>query len=268
MTMMFGNPFRDHTVAVERLATAGIAPPKEWTDLLNRYREFSALPGGDAQRRLTQAILDNDTDADLDELRAFALMEAAASPQDRATVTNAVQAAVTTRLVNIYEPSAAAAYDRAAAQFDKAAQHFTRLADTIDADTDADVVVTLNDPQRKAWGELPIAALGLETALAVLREAAWLCGIGNIKSDETTIALALDTDGVDRRELWSAWEAQEGRCGRWGAIHKLGAPLAAADLDSFTPYRRPLPMEEKWVRVEGGIGHRRVLIDPEVETAQ
>jgi hypothetical protein len=259
---MFENTFGDHVQAVERLAAAGITPPQEWSDLLNRYRTFQGMTG-DAQRRLTQAILDGEDD-DVDELHGFALIEAVASPQDRAAVNNVVEAAVSTRLMNLYEQSAKAAYVKAAAAFDKAAQQFEKCADLIDPCTDPEAVINLSDAQRKAWGEAPLAVNAVNAALDVLREAAWLCGVSAVTTDEVTIALTLNTEGVDRRELWAAWETVEGRCGRWAAIHTLGVPITANKTpDSLEPYRQPLPMEETWERVEGEIGYSRRMIDPE-----
>jgi hypothetical protein len=82
------------SAAVERLSAAGIPTPQQWTDLLNRYRTFHGMTG-DAQRWLTQAILDGEDDG-IDELHGFALIEAVASPRDRATVNNAAAAAVET----------------------------------------------------------------------------------------------------------------------------------------------------------------------------
>ena len=260
---MYESAFSDHVEAVERLAAAGIPAPKEWTDLLNRYQTFTAMTS-DAQRRLTEAVLDGNTD-EVDELRAFALIEAASNAEHRAAVNNFVGAAVATRLTNLYEPSAEKSFVKAAALFNAAAKRFTGFADLVDPDMDADVVVTLNDAQRQAWGQAPVAVRDLDAALAVLAEAAWLCGVSGVTSGETLIALAMDTTDVDRRSIWEAWETVEGRCGRWAAVHKLGAPLAAADLDGFQPYRRPMPMEERWERVPGEIGHSRREYDPETK---
>jgi hypothetical protein len=65
--------------------------------------------------------------------------------------------------MNLYEQSAKAAYTKVAALFDKAAQQFEKCADLIDPDTEPEAVLTLNDAQRKAWGEATIIVNGLAT---------------------------------------------------------------------------------------------------------
>jgi hypothetical protein len=258
---MYESAFSDHVEAVERLAAAGIPAPKEWTDLLNRYQTFTALTS-DAQRRLTEAVLDGNTD-EVDELRAFALIEAASNAEHRATVNNFVGAAVATRLTNLYEPSAEKSFVKAAALFNAAAKRFTGFADLVDPNLDAELVIDLDDKQRQAWGQAPVAVRDLDAALAVLAEAAWLSGVSGVSTGETLIALAMDTTDVDRRSIWEAWETVEGRCGRWAAVHALGLEIAAANLDGFQPYRRPAPLQESWERVDGEIGFTRRMVDPE-----
>ena len=80
---------------------------------------------------------------------------------------------------------------------------------------------------------------------------------------EHLIALTVDTDGIHRRKVWSAWERTDGRTSRWGALIGIGAVLRAAALDGLQPYRRPRPMEVRQVRV--GIGIRQEPFDPEDE---
>ena len=97
--------------------------------------------------------------------------------------------------------------------------------------------------------------------MARLQAAAALAGTPDTEKGEVMIALTIDAAGLHRRRVWEAWRHVAGRTGRWGALLRIGATIRAHDLDGFTPYRPPRPMEVK--QVPHGIGIRQVPQDPE-----
>lgn len=96
--------------------------------------------------------------------------------------------------------------------------------------------------------------------MAALAAAASLCGIAT-GQQEQLLALVCDPGGLHRRRVWEAWNTT-GRTGRWTPLVTLGVVIRAADLDGFTPYRAPKPMEVKQIPVARG-AVRFEQVDPE-----
>ncbi len=260
---MFGlnDPYASHTTAVDVLADAGITPPQEWTALRDNFNQF-------ASDELTEDVIGQLTDAiaagklkEVPRLHALALGRMAASSQNVASVTNDVKARITRRLFDLYAPVAESNYAKAAQTFDHWAAVFTAAASAVDPESPAEDIVALDDDQRHAWTVAQEAKFQLSASLEVLKAAAKLCGHDNADSREYGPPLACDTSGHHRRRLWEAWDTTEGRTGRWGALHAMGVTLRAAPLGAIEPYRLPQPMEERWQKV--GVGHQRVVVDPE-----
>lgn len=259
--MLYDNPFRSHTDKVELLTAAGIAAPAEWTTVRNRFAAFTEHPGSRAQQSLTDAIV-NGTDADTGTLYALALAEASADPPTRAAVRNQVEAAVLTRLRELYRPSAVSNYLQAADTFDAIAAKLTAAAKAVNITADAETIVNANDKQRTAWTSALLAARELDATVPLLTAAAHLAGL-TVNTVEATFALTIDPGNTTRRAAWTAHDTASGRCGKWAALLAAGCTIRAhRQLDAFEPYRRPAPMQEQWETVGRG-RHRRVMVDPE-----
>jgi hypothetical protein len=98
----------------------------------------------------------------------------------------------------------------------------------------------------------------------VLYAAALLAGTpDNEDDDQLRIPLVVaNVSDLHRRRLWEAWDAG-GRCGRWSALHRINAKIAAASKpEKVEPYARPRPMiQRNRVNVHGG--YSTEYIDPE-----
>jgi hypothetical protein len=257
--------FSDYLGRVKTLTDAGIAPPKSWLELRDRFDRFRAMPLSAAQRVIDALTRPTRSD-DVPMLYAHVLAETAL-PHFQAIVDNTVAAAIETKLRELYAPAAQGIYAKAAERFNQAAQAFTDAAAATDtATTDAGAVAAMTDEQTQAWADAPTLAVQLGNALPILTTAAELAGKTVNPDDGGTLALCIDTAGADKRRLWAAWETETGRCGRFGALYAAGAKIRACpDLDTFAPYVRPKPLE---VRREPEPGaprgyYRDVVHDPE-----
>ena len=258
---MYENYFADHVDAVQRLADAGIAPPKAWSDLLRRYQEFAEMTPGGCAQRIVDAVLTGKQTADMPMQYVLAIAEADATPTAIAAVRNRVQSAVLAQLRGAYASAAAANYTKAAALFNAAATTFTASAEAVDVEAVAEEVLNTHDEQRQAWAAAPVQARELDQLLEVLALAAELAGHHIVNDSQYT--LVVDDAGVPRREAWAAWDTNAGRCGRWSALLAVGCQLRThPDLDTFAPAPRPAPMEERWVTESRGVFIRE-LVDPE-----
>ena len=262
---MYENYFADHVDAVQRLADAGIAPPKAWSELLRRYEQFAEMTPGGCGERIVDAVLTGKQTADLPMQYVLAIAEADATPPAIAAVRNRVQAAVLVQLRGAYASAAAANYTKAAALFNAAATTFTASAEAVDVEAVAEEVLDTHDEQRQAWAAAPVQARELDQLLEVLALAAELAGHPIV--NDAQFSLVVDDTGVPRREAWQAWDTNAGRCGRWAALLAVGCQLRAhPDLNTFAPDPRPAPMEERW-HATGRGQFTRELVDPEEEGA-
>jgi hypothetical protein len=252
------DPLDSHISAVR---TLGVTPPLDWLDLVECFERYALMDARPTTARLINAVVDPASGDDLIALRADALAEVSATPTAHAEVTAAVKAAVLIQLREYYAPHAVANYASAADYFDGLAQKFTDAADLVDPESDPAMMVDEVEKARKAWTTAEQLAHRLTAALDGLSAAASLAGTPI--DQEHLIALTVDTDGIHRRKVWSAWERTDGRTSRWGALIGIGAVLRTAALDGLQPYRRPRPMEVRQVRV--GIGVRQEPFDPEDE---
>ncbi|WP_197498953.1 hypothetical protein, partial [Mycobacterium sp. E3298] len=209
------------------------------------YRALQ-LPACD---RLTAAIINPSKSDDVTLLHALALAETA-SPQSQAEVDNRVASVVERRLLELYRPHAGDIYQQVVDQFDSAATAFADAAATTDVEASAASVVNARDEQRAAWTAAEAGAAKLDALLKLLATAAALAGIKDAFTNAALIGLAVDATGLHRRRVWEAWLA-EGRCGRWSALHRVGATLRAADLGSFAAYDEPVPVEVRTEQVAG-----------------
>lgn len=261
------DPFYVHTSCVDTLSANGVPTPGRWSELRDRFNRYTALTRPAAER-LAAEIVNPTPGADLTMVRAAALGEQAADSGDEAAVTARVRTAVHDKLIQLYAPVAQQNYAAVASRFDKAAGLFGKAARTCDPDIDSGDVIRLGERARAAWLSSEVVANELSELLPVLCAAAHLVGCdGSIaglgaEGDVLRLPLGCDPGKSHRRRVWEAWQAS-GRCGRWAALHKLGAQLRAHSNPSrLQPYQEPKPFTARWVPGEYG-GYQQEVLDPE-----
>ena len=251
---------------MEAVNDAGLPPPPEWTALRDRFDAY-LTPTQSILNRLTAAVIDGQPDADVPLLKALA----AAEMMDPATGGKAVahlRDRVLHRLREIYTAAAGANYRAVAERFNDVAQHFCATANTVDIEADAASMIDKPDKVRRAYLDAESFANALTKLVPPLCAAATLAtGIDIHPSDQLAVLpLVADTSGK-RRTIWDAWDVgQQGRTGRWGALHRANIPIRACPLDTYQqPYRRPLPIRREQQQVPGAPRGeiRWVEIDPE-----
>ncbi|MFD6860551.1 hypothetical protein ACFWCF_24830 [Rhodococcus sp. NPDC060090] len=261
--MLGQHPLEHFREQVDIIAAAGATIPDTYTAIHTRWVDYleTLNPAG---QQLIDAIIDPNIDADLDMLRALALAEKAPAT-DKADLSNQMRGPVLLALRQAYEPQAAANYRLLADRFTTTATDFTKAVRTIDPDSSAEQMATQPDKARKAWADASILALQLDQQIPTLATAAALAGL-RINGNDAHLGLTCDTTGLHRRRVWEAWETDTGRTTKWGALVTLGVTLRAASLDEYEHYRRPAPIEVKYVRSGGQYaGSVRVEVDPEDE---
>lgn len=258
------DPLNTHLACVETLHSNGVEAPREWLELRGRLVNFIAAEKP-CTCRLAEEIV-TPSGADLDLLRAAALAEQTPSTAD---VNNVVRAAVHTRLAELYAPQhAGRSYRAAADKFNDIAKKFTACADLVDVDGNSDTIVGEHEKVRRAWLDGAVHARALTDWLPVLCAAAELAGAVGVSAltedaDPLRLALVCDAGRAHRRKVWTAWAVTGGRTGRWGALHTLGVKLRAhPHPDRLDEYRRPLPLQGRWVPAKHG-GHEQLWVDPE-----
>jgi hypothetical protein len=169
---------------------------------------------------------------------------------------------VLNKLRDLYAPVAAENYERLAAEFNAIADKFAAACAVIDPKRDPATMLDETDKVRGAFMDAQLLSHQLTAKSAVLQAAATLSGT-RIAREEELLGLTVDPADLHRRRVYEAWNYEGGRTGRFGALVSLGARIRAAELSHFIAYRKPQPLQEKWV--PRGYGHRRVIIDPEDE---
>ncbi|EHK82123.1 hypothetical protein [Rhodococcus pyridinivorans] len=261
--MLGTHPLDTFREQIDTVAAAGGTVPDTYTTINQRWSRYLDI-GHDTSALLADAITTPGDTSDLTQLRALALAERCGSIE-QADLTKELKAPVLLALRNAYEPVADANYRTLADTFTATATAFTKAVNAADPDLPAEQMVTQSEKARKAWTDAAIHAAELDQQLTALRAAAVLAGL-RAHDNDALLPLTVDTTGHHRRRLWEAWETNTGRTGKWGALARLGATIRAAHPDTFKPYRRPAPIEVKYMRGEGRYaGSVRVEIDPEDE---
>ncbi|WP_373199842.1 hypothetical protein [Mycobacterium marinum] len=258
------DPLNCHIAAVDTLAAAGIKPPAGWLALRDRFHAFTAAEHPCTDLLATEIV--SPTGADVNVLRGAALAEW--FPTTEADVRGAVARAVHAEMLRLYQPVAARHYRALATQFDEAATKFSKAARTADPELSPNrVVYDLDEAGRQSWLAAAVLAAELDSLLAPLAAAATLAGAPaevNTPTDGAEgyrIALATDPGKLHRRRVWESWGAA-GRCGRWSALHKLGASIRACSKpERLQPYELPKPYLVKVVPGKYG-GEDRQYVDP------
>lgn len=209
--------------------------------------------------QLTAAVLEDHDPAEVEQLLTLACASAAPNPAGLAEVHQRVARTFLTGQREEFGKTARKNYDDARARFNKAAAALTESVGTVDPDADPADLMGADEAQRAAWGAVQVQAAELDDALRYLRMTAAQVDIGT--EDADTLALACDPGTRERRAVWTAWDTATGRAGRWAALIALGIPLGAPEADKHKPYRRPKPIETRYLRTATGL--RPVDYDPE-----
>ena len=270
--------FRHHRELVGIVTAAGVPAPARWTELSDRLDAYIALDNSAADA-LAAAVVNPTKTTDLPLLRAIALAELNAGPQQLAQLNTAVVAQVEAGMLTAWAEVARENYNTIAGKFNGAAADFHAAAQAVDVEADAAAMVAADDTTRQAWLNAAVAAASLTALVPPLIACAQLDGVRVDAADEriaqawwqapiddaATFALTVDAGELHRRRAWEAFDTEGGRTGRWGPLVALGARLRAADLDSYTPYRRPAPLIHRQRQIAGRpIGYvENVVSDPE-----
>lgn len=256
--------FTDRVDAI--LAIPGTSVSKTFQDAregYNHLRDLLAENGG--QEALNAAVATGNHDTIRAALTAHTL--AGLTVKDFDTRNEAERATLAT-LRMAYRKTADANYEAAADHYNATAKTLTTAAATIDINAPAETILRAPAKAITAWELAPVHARNLEQAAAVLHGAAALTGTTlthttHERHTDELLALTVDPTGVGIRDLWNHWDQDDAphRAGRYGALAAAGATLRAADLDEFSPQRRPKPYVTEYI--PDGYGHRPIQLDPE-----
>jgi hypothetical protein len=244
-------PWLCHTAAVEALGSAGIAVPAEWAQLKRRYDQFVDHIDDPGATLAAEIITPNGGGGDISLLRSLALLDELTHSGTEARVADKVRAQVLEALREIYAPIASSNYRRAADRYDTAADQFARCAALVDVDAGVDQLAALQPGQREAYFDAQRATADLDHALNVLLAAASLAGAppdvsfvinADVETMGAQIAIATDPGKAHRRRVWEGWNSKGLRCGRWGALLKIGVRLQAAKHPDTPPFPTPQPL--------------------------
>lgn len=251
------------TAQVETIVAAGGTITEKFRTIAARWDQYTSNDHT-IQDELNAAILDPaSTPERLAHLRILAEAATAANPVHVATVRNAAAAEVLAALRAEYRTVAAANYDTLRDAFNTKAAELVKALETTDAEASAEQIVKATAKERAAWSDGPALAVELDAMVSTLHDAAILAGKAEPTGRHTAclIGLTVDTTGMHRRRVWEAWENTTGRAGRWRELWKLGATIAAPELDQAKAYREPKPMETRAERTTLGV--RQYAHDPE-----
>jgi hypothetical protein len=250
-------PVSDLTTEIAAVITAGGSVTAEYERLAQRWADYIATEHSAAEQ-LAAAFTGTEPLERVHELTSMALAELA-TPQERATVRNTLDAYLYPVLKTEYGKTAAANYETLREQFNTTAAAFTKAATTADPDADAANLLQADAKTRTAWLDAAVLAQELTSLVPALATAARLAGARVLNNDDH-LSLTTNPGTLHRRRVWEAWAAA-GRGGRWAALTKLGAIIHAPALEDIKPYRQPEPMQIKQVPVAYGI--KQVPYDPE-----
>jgi hypothetical protein len=264
------NAYIAHTTSVGTLATHGIKPPTQWTQLHARYEDYLRLDHPVTDKLADEIV--QPTGLDIGLLRAAAFNEWHPTDSDRVHAT--VLAKVHAELEKLYAPIAARAYTTMRGKVTDALKAFTSAAKLVDVNLDPNIVARLGSSAergQRAWLDAPNLAKAVDALLDPLACAAYLAGadLGFVTLDEHRDCYLLplvvgNLDRLHRRKVWEAWDST-GRAGRWAALHSLGADLNVhTHPERIAHYRRPAPMaiEFTYNASTGGL-NQPVAFDPE-----
>lgn len=257
------NPVQNVHDTLSRVAVveqAGATIPPKFAQLRDRWTAVLEMDGSTAAEQLAAAVLTG-KGGDVETLYPLALAGMSANPQAAAQVRETIARQIGPELHRLYGTTAAKNHAHMAREFNAAAAEFAALVAVVDPDADPAQLLTAPDEVRHRWSDAPGLAARLDGLAEVVRVAAQLAGFAHAATDEGRLPLVVDPGGAKRRDVWDAWSAADGRGGRWSRLIAAGATLTARPLDDVSSYRKPMPMESRFVKTR--IGHARQLVDPE-----
>ena len=261
-------PSRDifaHLVNVDRILAFGGTVTSAHRDIRNRWQQFTTveLHGMD---RLRAAVIDGE--GDLEEAYSDAIIDHAADGRSQAIVNATIAREVLAALTTEYATTAASNYATAADRYNSTAKRLSEALAITDPDAPEGEMIGVPRKISDAYLSVPLVVLELEQHLDDLALAARLAGVYNIADETMLLPLAARLGKLHRRRVWEAWQTSTGRAGRFGALIKAGATLAApATVGDLQPYREPEPIQVKQHRVEGAPRGtwEKIETDPEDE---
>ncbi|WP_282826950.1 hypothetical protein [Gulosibacter sediminis] len=250
---------RDFRKDVDNIVDHGGTVTKEYTRLQGRLSDY--LNGDDSSAdpfdTLAEAVKGKATPQEIADLERAALIEGAASREDRASARNHVETELTAAMRVEYRTTATSNYELMRGRFNDNAARYTELARIVAPDTDPAQLVTAGRQEREAWGELQTLTHELDDALSLVHTAATLAGANIDDTKSSYIGIAVRPQQERRRAIWAAWESGN----KWANLVSLAVKVEAPDLEDITKYREPKPIETRYARA--AIGFRPYDYDPE-----
>lgn len=244
---------------VQRVTDAGGTVTKAYDDAVTRWRDWAELRESSPLQALTDAYEAGATIKQLATLRAAALADQATNAMMEADVHAAIAPAAYASLTQGYHATREANYETLQAAFNTLADEFTALTEQVDVEADARAMVAANEETRTAWLHAELLTHQLDQALAVLLDAAVLCGHA-ITTDADKIGLIAQSNGAHVRRVYEALNNTTNRCGKWSAFTLTGSTIQAINLDDHKPFTTLLPMETRAEHT--GMGIRQYTADP------
>ncbi|QAY62899.1 hypothetical protein ET495_06175 [Xylanimonas allomyrinae] len=194
-----------------------------------RMRWESLFVEPDHVANLTAKIT-GDLDADPGELAAVLAAAnnavlASVQPAHGADVLNAVAAGVLPTQRAEWAKTLPENYARAAKAYNTAAAALVKVIAAVDFDAPPETLLSAPARVREAWGQAPGLAAQVDTAADALSLVAAACDVD--PGPEGLGLLARVPESADRRKVFEALDGEQGRLGKWGTLHRLGAELVA-----------------------------------------
>ncbi|MBD1542998.1 hypothetical protein G9E11_12225 [Arthrobacter sp. IA7] len=259
--------------SIDTVTAGGAAKVSDtFTGIRNRFEQVTAVSETAAIGKLSDFVLEGSgkKPLDVENLVTLALGEVAADAQARAEVRQRVAGQVLATLRSEYkETSAEANLVRLGDVLTEAAENLESAVQLCDPDLIPERVIAIEDnEQRKAWNDAPRLNFLVEEALTSLAAAAELLGIQ--PTSENLFHLVVDATHLERkRPVFTVWDGECGRAGRFAALLQMGARIAPVEsLEEFrnraAEQGRPGPLETRYVRGTDGFGGSRpITVDPD-----
>lgn len=251
---------------VEQIIGAGGTVPDEFHRIYEAYRTANQLliEGENTYNDLLDTVLSGSTSKVNKAARHYVVGLAMAKNYD---ARNQLARDVRAELLRLYATVATDNYEVIRQQWQKTADEFTELSSKVDTNARAEDILHASVEARTAWEYAPVHGRDLDIGANILTLAARMAGVkmDKGKGDELQVGLTVDATGLKRRDVWAAWDDTSHRCGRWGALLAAGARLRTVPLDQVESYRRPKPIETRYVPGTLPGSWRPVEFDPEEE---
>lgn len=251
---------------IKQITDAGGTVPDAFHHVYEAYRTANQLliEGEDTYNDLRDTVLSGSPSKVNKAARHYVVGLALAKNYD---ARNQLARDVRAELLRLYSTVASTNYEVIRQQWQQTAAEFVELSSKVDTNAPAETILHDSVEARTAWEYAPVHARDLDIGANILTLAARMAGVpmDKRKTDELQVGLTVDATGLKRRDVWAAWDDTEHRCGRWGALLAVGARLRTVPLDQVESYRRPRPIETRYVPGTLPGSWRPVEFDPEEE---